>query len=128
MLIFRQSTWWTCAFLSKRAHQAQLPSHGITRGTEAGGTARPAATQPRGLLCASHTASATAKQQRNVRDNLNSKYLPKALRVAAEVGLEQKDSGNMGEEEGNQGTTDMKNIKRQAEGGLLKFKNVDLNW
>lgn len=33
----------------------------------------------------------------------------------------------MGEEEGNQGTTDMKNIKRQAEGGLLKFKNVDLN-
>lgn len=59
---------------------------------------------------------------------MNSKYLSKALHVsAAEVGLGHKDSGSREEEEGNQGTTDMKNIKLKADGGPLKIKNLNLN-
>lgn len=90
---------------------------------------RPRATQlsPRGLLCASQTRSDAAKMQRNVKDNLNSKYLPEA------VSLQQKQlwntySGSTGEEEGNQGTTDTKNIKLKAVGGPLKLKQLNLSW
>jgi len=79
-------------------HHQPLPTKLRQDPALTGSSGRPhAQLRPRGLLCASQTRSDAAKEQRNVKDNFNSKYLSKALHAsAAELGLAQR--GSVGEE------------------------------
>lgn len=66
---------------------------------------------PWGLLCASHTRSDAAKEQRNGRDNLNRILFQSS---PSKVGLEQREVAAQGRDEGNWDTTDMTNTKLKS--------------